>query len=91
MTKTLVGTTFLRRLFGVLAGVILNIELNAAKFNDIAFLQLVVQVVLRGLGVPHNHEHLVVDIFISNGVTILIHRGFHLEGIVFHLKLAYRK
>ena len=45
------------------------------------------QIILSRLGVPHNYEHLIVDIFVRNRISITVSRGMSHNCIVFNLKL----
>jgi len=71
--------------------IIFYIELNPSKFYNISPVQLVVEVVLRRLCVPHNHKHFVVDILVCNRVAIFVNRSFCDKSIVLNLKHSCSK
>lgn len=82
----------------LLASVVLDVELNATELDYVSAAKLVVletirgwftyEVVLSRLRVSYDHEHLVVDVFVSDRVPFGVSWGHRHDGVVFNLELA---
>lgn len=71
-----------------LSAVILHIELDATKLNDISSSQFVVHVILSRFGVSHDHKHFIVHVLIWNCISILVSGSLRNQSVVFNLEHA---
>lgn len=72
----------------VSGSVVFHIELDSTKFDDVSAIELVIEIILSRLGISHHNKHLVVDVFIRNGVTFAVQWSLCNQGVVFYLEVA---
>lgn len=51
---------------------ILHIKFDAAKFDSVAAIQFIIQIILCGLSIANNHKHFIVNILIRDRLAVLV-------------------
>lgn len=71
-----------------LGSVIFDIEFNSSELYNVTSTQFIIQIILSWFRVPDHNKHLVVDVFIWNGVAVAISWSVSYDCVIFYLKLA---
>ena len=68
--------------------VVFDIELYSAELDDVASIESVVEVVLGGFGIANHNKHFVIDVFVADGVALIISWSASHDCVILHLEGA---